>query len=104
MLQTDGSELERENLFQQVAPPNFVHELRNALNVRFPNQWTETGGSTPWLPSSPDLLITRFFLWRFINKHLVYGENAQSTSSVRQNPSVAAVIPGMLQQTWQETD
>lgn len=105
MLQTDGSEQEGENLFQQdVAPPNFGHELRNALNVRYPNQWTGKGETTPWLPRSPGLLITRFFLWGFINKHLVYGENAQSTSSVRQNPSVAAVTPGMLQQTWQETD
>jgi hypothetical protein len=92
-------------LFQQeVTPPNFGHEPRNALNVRFPNQWTGTGGTIPWLPRSPDLLITRFFLWGFINKHLVYGENVQSASSVRQTPSVAAVTPGMLQQTWQETN
>jgi len=93
VLQTDGAEQEDENLFQQdVQPPNFGH------------QWTGKGGTTPWLPRSPDPLITRFFLWGFINKHLVYGENAQSTSSVRQNPSVVAVTPGMLQQTWQETD
>lgn len=105
MLQADGSEQEGENLFQQdVALPNFGHELRNALNIRFPNQWTGTGGPTLWLPCSPDMLITRFFLWGFINKHLVYGANAQSTSSVRQDRSVAAVTPGMLQQTWHETD
>ena len=64
MLQTDGTEKEEEegeNLFQQdSAPPNFGHELRNALNVRFPNQWIGTGGPTPWLPRSPSLSLGSF--------------------------------------------
>jgi hypothetical protein len=43
-------------LFQpECAPLPCCHEVRNALNGRFPNPWFAIGEPTPWLSLNPVL-------------------------------------------------
>jgi hypothetical protein len=47
---------EGEILFQQKGvPSHFSHEVRNAVNVRYPNRWIRRAGRKQWPPRSPDL-------------------------------------------------
>ena len=46
--------------------------VRNHLNVTYPNRWVGRGGSVPWTPRSPDLTPLDYFLWGSM-KNMVYG-------------------------------
>ena len=62
--ETDDSEQkeEWEILFKKdSASPLFSHEVRIVLIVGFPNLWIGTGGTTAWLPWSPDFLSVGSF-------------------------------------------
>jgi hypothetical protein len=49
-------------LFHQGSvPPDFSHEVRNALNVRFHSWWIGRGRPTQWPPRSPDLSVLDIF-------------------------------------------
>nr|CAH7762191.1 unnamed protein product [Callosobruchus chinensis] len=53
------------------APPHFRREVRDYLNVTFPNRWIGRNGPVAWPPRSPDLTPCDFFLWGEM-KRLVY--------------------------------
>ena len=53
------------------APADFDRNVRNHLNVTYPNQWIGRGGPVPWLARSPDLTPLDYFLWGSVNA-LVY--------------------------------
>lgn len=61
--ETDDSEQkEGAILFKQDSDsPLFRHELRNVLIAGFPNRWIGTGGTTTWLPRSPEFLSVGSF-------------------------------------------
>lgn len=47
------------------APPHFTLNVRNHLNIQFPNKWIGRGADSPvnWPPRSPDLNICDSFFW-----------------------------------------
>jgi len=58
MEQEEEEEEEKEDalLFQPASVPlPCSHEVRNALNVRFPTPCVAVGGPTPWLSLNPVL-------------------------------------------------
>ena len=62
--ETDDSEQKEEGatLFKQdSASPLFNIEVRNVLFAIFPNRWVGTGGTTAWLPRSPEFLSVGTF-------------------------------------------
>ncbi len=46
-------------------------QVRDRLDVVFPQRWLGPGGPVPWLARSPDLTPLDFFLWGHV-KHMVY--------------------------------
>jgi hypothetical protein len=66
--ETDDCEQKEEGaiLFKQDSASALCkHVLRNVLFVGFPNRWTGTGGTTTWLPRSPDFLSMGSFCWGY---------------------------------------
>ena len=53
------------------APAHFDRNVRNHLNVTYPNRWIGRGGPVPWPARSPDLTPLDYFLWGSM-KSLVY--------------------------------
>ena len=53
------------------APAHFDRNVRNHLNVTYPNRWIAGGGPVPWPTRSPDLAPLDYFLWGSM-KALVY--------------------------------
>lgn len=46
---------------QDGAPAHYAREVRNYLDVTFPNKWIGRGGPVAWPPRSPDLSCLDFF-------------------------------------------
>ena len=44
------------------APAHFGRNVRNHLNVAYPNRWIGRGGPVPWPARSPDLTPLDYFL------------------------------------------
>ena len=53
------------------APAHFDRNVRNHLNVTYPNRWIGRGVPVPWPARSPDLTPLDYFLWGSM-KALVY--------------------------------
>ena len=53
------------------APAHFDRNVRNHLNVTYPNRWIGRGVAVPWPARSPDLTLLDYFLWGSM-KALVY--------------------------------
>lgn len=55
----------RRNMFFQHdgCPAHFAENVRQYLNIRFPNRWIGRGSIFPWPPRSPDLTVLDFYLW-----------------------------------------
>ena len=53
------------------APAHFDRNVRNHLNVTYPNRWIGRGGPVLWPARSPDLTPLDYFLWGSM-KALVY--------------------------------
>ena len=51
---------------------DFDRNVRNHLNVTYPNRWFGRGGPVPWPAWSPDLTPLDYFLWVRM-KSMVYG-------------------------------
>ena len=45
------------------APTNFDRNVRNHLNVTYPDLWIGRGGPVPWPARLPDLTPLDYFLW-----------------------------------------
>ncbi|EZA48267.1 hypothetical protein X777_14099 [Ooceraea biroi] len=53
------------------APSHCSQQMRNYLNVTFPDKWIGRGGPVAWPARSPDLSPLDFFLWGQL-KSMVY--------------------------------
>lgn len=53
------------------APAHSTLNVRNCLDIRFPDRWIGRGGPQNWPARSPDLSLLDFFLWGFV-KNSVY--------------------------------
>lgn len=53
------------------APPHFALNVRDFLDLTYPNRWIGRGGPVPWPPRSPDLTPLDFYLWGHL-KCMVY--------------------------------
>ena len=48
------------------APAHFQRQVRNRLNIQFPERWMGRGGPIIWPPRSPDLNVLDYFVWGHI--------------------------------------
>ena len=105
--QIDEDDQEGEIQFQQDgAPPHYLKNVRDFLDLRFPGRWIGRGGPTSWPPRSPDLTPLDFFLWGFL-KDQVYVPPLPANLAELRNRITAAVelvTLDMLQRVWQEID
>lgn len=83
-------------LLQDGAPAHFRREVREFLDIRYPNRWIGRNGPVAWPPRSPDLNPCDFFLWGYM-KSLVFktpidtqeeliARIEQAAATVRQKP------------------
>jgi hypothetical protein len=65
-------EEERENVWfqQDGASAHYANEVRNFLNITFPNKWIGRGGPVEWPARSPDLNPLDFFLRGYIKSKI----------------------------------
>lgn len=93
------------------APPHFDLNVRQFLNIRFPQKWIGRNGPTKWPPRSPDLNPCDFFLWGHM-KQLVYNEPINSVEQLtnkvnavaeelRQNPRLISNVQSSLERRLQ---
>lgn len=52
------------------APAHFMREVREELNLMFPNKWIGRTGPISWPPRSPDLTSMDFYLWGTIKSEV----------------------------------
>ncbi|KAJ8962097.1 hypothetical protein NQ318_018051 [Aromia moschata] len=71
------------------APPHFVRQVRDFLNVEYPNRWIGRNGPIHWPARSPDLTPCDFYLWGHM-KQLVYSEPVNSIEELTARIRVAA--------------
>ena len=67
-----------QQVFNPLAICNFDRNVRNHLNVTYPNRWIGRGGLVPWTARSPDLTPLVYFLWG----SMVYGTPVTSEENV----------------------
>lgn len=48
------------------APPHFALNVRNHLDVNYPNRWIGRGGPIAWPQRSPDLNPLDYFVWGYL--------------------------------------
>lgn len=79
------------------APPHNQHNVKEYLNVCFPNRWIGRGGRKQWPPRSPDLTPLDFFLWGHI-KTIVYRTSVDSEEELQERilEAMTSVTPEML--------
>ncbi|KAJ8950802.1 hypothetical protein NQ318_012664 [Aromia moschata] len=71
------------------APPHFARQVRDFLNVEYPNRWIGRNGPIHWPARSPDLTPCDFYLWGHM-KQLVYSEPVNSIEELTARIRVAA--------------
>ncbi|XP_014475432.1 PREDICTED: uncharacterized protein LOC106744850 [Dinoponera quadriceps] len=61
-------DVRRELIFHHDGPPqcHFHRQVRDILNMRYPDRWIGRGGPITWPAQSPDLNVLHFFLWRYV--------------------------------------
>ena len=67
---------------QDGAPPHFSHEVREFLDVTFPNRWIGRRGTIEWPSRSPDLSPLDFFYWGHL-KNNVYRNKPNNLAELR---------------------
>lgn len=79
------------------APPHYARQVREYLNIRFP-QWIGRAGRVAWPPRSPDLTPLDFFLWGHV-KSLVYAVACDTAEEMKDRITAAflSITPQMLQ-------
>lgn len=105
--QIDADDQEGHIQFQQDgAPPHYLTDVRDCLNMRFPGRWIGRGGPTTWPPRSPDLTPLDFFLWGFLKDKVYVTPLPANLAELRNRitATVALVTPDMLQRVWEEID
>ncbi|KAJ8950562.1 hypothetical protein NQ318_015695 [Aromia moschata] len=71
------------------APQHFARQVRDFLNVEYPNRWIGRNGPIHWPARSPDLTPCDFYLWGHM-KQLVYSEPVNSIEELTARIRVAA--------------
>ncbi|GBN39691.1 hypothetical protein AVEN_129168-1 [Araneus ventricosus] len=90
MLNDFPTHIRRVMWFQQDgAPAHYVRDVRNYLDITFPNQWIGRGGPVISPPCSPDLSCLDFLLWGHL-KSLVYETPIESAEELVARLSAAA--------------
>ena len=70
-------------VFQQDgAPPHWGLNVREFLNIQFPNRWIGRNGPIHWPARSPDLTPLDYFLWGHI-KEMVYKNRPTDNEELR---------------------
>ena len=71
------NEEEQENIIfmHDGAPAHYLVDVRNHLNMVFPDRWIGCGGPTPWPARSPDFNPLDYFFWGH-SKETVYHNGA----------------------------
>lgn len=78
LLEDVSLEKRHQMLFQHDgAPPHYSQDVRQHLNLHFPDRWIGRGGPINWPPRSPDLNTLDYYLWGHL-KELVYAEPVNS--------------------------
>jgi hypothetical protein len=73
----------RRIIFQQDgAPPHYSRDVRDYLNLQFPNRWIGRNGPISWPPRSPDLTPMDFYVWGYM-KDLVYSVPINTVDQLR---------------------
>jgi Transposase. len=89
----------RQNMWIQLdgAPAHFSVNVRELLNVRFPERWIGRGAPIGWPARSPDLTPLDFFLWGYV-KTLVYKEppTTPDDMKMRIRQAFRQITPQML--------
>lgn len=70
------------------APPHNQLNVRNYLNLNFPNQWIGRNAPIEWPARSPDLSVLDFFLWGVL-KDTVYKRTYETIDDLREAVLVA---------------
>lgn len=89
-------------LFQQDgAPAHYSTEVREWLNLTFPDRWIGRRGAIEWSPRSPDLTPLDFFLWGYL-KQKVYSKPIKDLDELRQRITdhVQLIEPEILESTF----
>jgi hypothetical protein len=63
---------ERIHFRRDGAPPHYLEEVGEYLNIRFPGRWIGRAAPIAWPPRSPDLTPLPFFLWGFVHFFMLY--------------------------------
>lgn len=82
---------------QDGAPPHYSINVRQYLDLRFPDRWIGRRGSIEWPARSPDLTPLDFFLWGYV-KGMVYKTKPRDLDDLRERITLAirSVTPQML--------
>lgn len=67
---------------------HFALQVRNHLNVAYPERWIGRGGTIHWPARSPDLNPVDFFIWGYF-KEIVYARESTSEQELRRKIHVA---------------
>ena len=71
-------------IFQQDdAPPHWGLQVRQFLNVAFPERWIGRDGPILWPLRSPNITPLDFFLWGYV-KDIVYRTKVRDVSDLQQ--------------------
>lgn len=65
------------------APPYVTVNVRNYLNLYFPNRWLGRHGPIAWPPRSPDMNPVDYFFWGFM-KNIVYATPLDTLEELQQ--------------------
>ena len=73
------------------APPHFSQDVRQSLNHKFPNQWTDHGGAQNWPPQSLDLNPLDYHFWGY-RKAMTYAHMVNTQELLQRILSAARCI------------
>jgi hypothetical protein len=100
LLEVVPLDVRRKMWFQHVGVPTHFTNVREYLDKTFGNRWIEGGGPTTWPPRSPDLTLSDFFLWGYM-QGLVYETPVETQHDLVATIAVAAAtireMPGTPQ-------
>lgn len=100
----DDGNLDQRVFFQQDgAPPHFARNVREFLNVTFPNRWIGRRGFIEWPPRSPDITPLDFYLWGDL-KRRVYVTRPRNLEELkaRIRAEIRLITPEVLNRVKEE--
>jgi hypothetical protein len=104
-LDEDGQE-GRIHFQQDGAPPPYLEEVREYLNIRFPGRWIGRAAPLAWPYCFSDLTPLEFFLWRFVKDRVFVPPLPANVAELRTRitAAVTEVTPEELRSVWQDID